>query len=72
MRKQELYEQDLTAVSWRKSTKSGGDGACVEVAELPGGAVALRDSKNPGRGALRFTADEWAAFRDGVRDGEFG
>ncbi|MFD4972758.1 DUF397 domain-containing protein [Streptomyces sp. NPDC058424] len=32
----------------------------------------MRDSNNPETPALRFTAREWAAFRDGVRDGEFG
>lgn len=70
MEKQELYARDISGARWRKSSHSLV--ICVEVAEIGGGAVALRDSKDPGRGDLRFTAEEWAAFRAGVRDGEFG
>lgn len=69
---------DLTGVTWRKSTYSGGNGgACVEVAVLPGSkegsdyVIALRDSKNPEGAALMFTPDEWTAFTAGVLDGEF-
>jgi hypothetical protein len=62
---------DLTRAAWRKSSFSGSGNACVEVADLPGGARAVRDSKNPGGGHLTFTATEWAAFTAGVRDGEF-
>ncbi|MER7805838.1 DUF397 domain-containing protein [Streptomyces sp900116325] len=43
-----------------------------KVADLGGGAVAVRDSNNTDLPPLRFTAKEWAAFRDGVRKGEFG
>jgi hypothetical protein len=56
---------------WRKSSYSTDLGACTEVAALPGGAVAVRDSKNPGGGLLRFTVDEWRAFLSGVKAGEF-
>jgi hypothetical protein len=42
----------------------------VEVADLPG-IVAVRDSKDPDGPKLAFTADEWAAFTAGVKDGEF-
>jgi hypothetical protein len=70
---------DLTGAAWRKSSFSGGNGgACVEVAivsggtEASGGAVALRDSKNPTGPALLFTPDEWREFTRAVRHGEFG
>ena len=50
---------DLREAKWRKSSRSGNVGACVEVAVLPGrgdgtgaGAAALRDSKNPDGGVL--------------------
>jgi hypothetical protein len=43
----------------------------VEIADLGGGAVALRDSTDYTRAPLRFTAAEWAAFTAGVRDGQF-
>ncbi|MGC5014097.1 DUF397 domain-containing protein [Streptosporangium sp. DT93] len=52
---------DLTTATWRKSSLSGANGDCVEVADL-GGVVAVRDSKNPGGPALVLTRDTWSAF----------
>ncbi len=46
---------------WQKSSYTGGQGNCVEVAKLPNG-VAVRDSKDPDGPVLHFTADEWRAF----------
>ncbi|MEU5638397.1 DUF397 domain-containing protein [Streptomyces milbemycinicus] len=69
-RKADLYDLDLTSATWRKSSTSAGEHECVEVAELPGGGRAVRDSKNPEREPLRFTASEWAALRAGVIAGE--
>jgi hypothetical protein len=68
--KAELYAYDLSGLTWRKASASGAEGNCVEVADLPGGAKAIRDSKRPEAGALRYTAAEWAAFRDGLIAGE--
>ena len=56
---------------WRKSSKSGNDGACVEVANLPNGGRAVRDSKDPSGPVLTFTRREWEAFVGGAKDGEF-
>lgn len=57
---------------WRKSSYSGNQGGnCVEVAELPDGGTAVRDSKNPDGPTLHFTPSEWDAFTAGVKDGEF-
>ncbi|MFF7678402.1 DUF397 domain-containing protein [Actinacidiphila glaucinigra] len=70
--KADLYARDLTEARWVKSSKSPYRETCVEVAELAGGAVAIRDSNNTDLPPLRFTAQEWTAFREGVRDGEFG
>ncbi|WP_344046351.1 DUF397 domain-containing protein [Streptomyces thermoalcalitolerans] len=72
-RKAELYEPydfDLTGVTWRKSSASAGEHECVEIAELPGGGRAVRDSKDPERKPLRFTASGWAAFCEGVIAGD--
>lgn len=65
----DLHRFDLATVVWRKASASGGEGNCVEVAQLPLGARAVRDSKEPDREFLRFTASEWAAFRAGVLGG---
>ncbi|MGH3939143.1 MAG: DUF397 domain-containing protein [Pseudonocardiaceae bacterium] len=59
------------AAVWRKSTRSNSIGECVEIADLAGGARAVRDSKDPAGPALRFTPSEWAAFTAGIRNGEF-
>lgn len=69
-RKPELHTYDLSSVAWRKSSASGAEHNCVEVADLTNGAVAIRDSKDPRRAPLRFNAAEWAAFRQGLISGE--
>ncbi|MFC9914266.1 DUF397 domain-containing protein [Streptomyces sp. NPDC127197] len=68
--KAELYAYDLSTAIWRKSSASGAEHDCVEVTDLPGGAKAVRDSKRPEVEPLRYTASEWAAFRQGVISGE--
>ena len=63
---------DLTSARWRKSSYSGTNGGnCVEVAQNLPGAVAVRDSKDPGGPKLIFTPGEWDAFTTGVKGGEF-
>jgi hypothetical protein len=51
----------MTAV-WVKSSLSFSNGNCVEVTELPGGSVGIRNSREPGGPVLRFTRSEWDAF----------
>ena len=60
----------IVAVPWRKATASESNG-CVEVAPLPDGGVAVRDSKNPVGPVLSFSRHEWVSFLLGVRAGEF-
>ena len=62
---------DLRNAQWRTSSHSIANNACVEVADLPGGHRAVRDSKDRSGPALTSTAAEWAAFTAGVRTGEF-
>jgi Domain of unknown function (DUF397) len=60
---------DLTNATWTKASYSGGTGGnCVEVANLPG-AVAVRDSKNPGP-ALVLPPAVFEAMTAAIRSGQ--
>jgi hypothetical protein len=62
---------ELTEVTWQKSRHSNPNGACVEVATLPSGEIAVRNSRFPSGPALVYTRAEIAAFLVGAKDGEF-
>ena len=62
---------ELAEVTWQKSKHSNPNGACVEVAYLPGGEIAVRNSRFPSGPALVYTRAEIAAFLAGAKDGEF-
>ena len=66
--------QDPVRVAWRKSSFSGGNGGsgCVEVALLPGGEVAVRDTKDRTFAPHHHSALAWREFLAAVRAGEFG
>ncbi len=61
----------LPGVSWRKSHYSNPSGNCVEVAELPDGGIAVRNSRHSSGPMLIYTRAEIAAFVHGAKDGEF-
>lgn len=61
---------DLNSARWFKSTRSGANGSCVEVAFVDD-AVAVRDTKDRNGGTQIYTREEWIAFVEGVKDGEF-
>jgi Domain of unknown function (DUF397) len=68
-----MSASDLPAVTWRKSSRSGPQGGnCIEIARLPDGQVAIRNSRHQAGPALVFTSEEWSAFVTGTKDGEFG
>ena len=67
--KDELYAMDISDAVW-ESAPGGPEEEKVEIARLAGGAVAMRNSKDPDT-VLRYTAAEWRAFVLGARDGEF-
>ncbi|MGW3185734.1 DUF397 domain-containing protein [Kitasatospora sp. NPDC001119] len=61
----------IGGVTWVKAKASNVSGQCVELAALPGGDVAVRNSRFPDGVALIFTPGEIRAFRFGMEDGEF-
>ena len=58
-------------LTWRKASASESNGHCVELAALPDGDVAVRNSRDPDGPQLVYTRAEMAAFRDGAKAGEF-
>jgi uncharacterized protein DUF397 len=63
---------DQLGAVWRKSSRSLLTGNCVEVAALPDGGVAVRNSGYQSSPALVYARAEIRAFLEGVKNGEFG
>jgi len=63
-------EIDHHKLHWFKSSFSAA-GNCVEVAHMPGGGVALRDSKDRAKEPHVYTRGEWEAFLRAAKNGEF-
>ncbi|MFI2185303.1 DUF397 domain-containing protein [Streptomyces sioyaensis] len=57
---------------WRKSTYSGKDGNCVEVARVDDSVVGVRDSKAPRGPVLSFSAQAWTALLSDIDRGRLG
>ena len=61
-------------IQWKKAKKSSFEGNCVEVARVRRGyrdVFLVRNSREPQGPVLEFTETEFAAFKDGVRSGDF-
>jgi Domain of unknown function (DUF397) len=64
-----VADSERADIAWRKSTASGSNGDCVEVAFTE--TVLVRNSRDPHGPKLSFSYSEWAAFMIGARLGEF-
>jgi hypothetical protein len=59
---------DFTQFTWRKSSWSAMNGNCVEYAELRGGLVGIRDTKDDGQGpVLVLDSAAWRSFIHGLK-----
>lgn len=53
---------ELARATWRTASYTQANGSCVEVGNLSGRRVAVRDTKDRGGLAMVMTADEWRTF----------
>lgn len=60
----------LSGAAWQKSHHSNPSGECVELALLPDGRVAMRNSRDPGGPAILFARDAVEELLDSARCGE--
>jgi hypothetical protein len=67
----DIAARHLPELAWQKSRRSNPSGNCVEMAALPGGGVAVRNSRHPDGPALIYTRDEILAFLRGAKEGDF-
>ena len=56
---------------WRTASTCPSGSTCVEIAELPEGGAAMRDSKDATSPVLSFDPKGWTTFLAAVRTGEF-
>jgi hypothetical protein len=64
-----LTSKKLVDTSWKTAVMSG-RANCVQIAQCDD-MVMIADSKNAAGPFLSYTAQEWHAFLDGARKGEF-
>ena len=62
---------ELSGAVWRKSQRSNSQGACVEIARISAGTVAMRNSRDPQGPALICQRDAIMALMAGLQDGNF-
>ena len=55
-------ENELARATWRTATYTQGNGSCVEVGNLSGSRIAVRDTKDRDGMAIVMAADTRRAF----------
>lgn len=65
-----LMKAESEPQGWRKAHRSMANGNCVEIRPASG-AVAVRDSQNPGGYVLAYSTESWRAFTLEARLGRF-
>jgi hypothetical protein len=66
-----MTTSEPSAIHWRTSSFSGNNGTCVEVAALPDGHIAVRNSTYPNGAVALFTRAEMNHWINGIKAGEF-
>jgi hypothetical protein len=61
----------LPGAQWCKSSLSSPQGNCVEFAGLPGGRIAMRNSRHPDGPALILTRQQLRDLIDTLKNGDF-
>jgi len=62
---------DTATAEWRRTTNLDGTPGKLEIGFADNGLVALRYAEEPDGTILIYTPEEWDAFVEGVKDGEF-
>ena len=62
--------EDILGALWQKPWSGSNGGACLEVAKLPDGRVAVRQSTDPEGPALVFSAEEIRVFVKSSKEGK--
>ncbi|MET7939703.1 DUF397 domain-containing protein [Streptomyces sp. NPDC005302] len=66
-----ITDSTSTGFHWTKSSYSGGDNNCVEVAHnAMTSAMPVRDSKVPAGPAVVFADTTWGVFVDALKSGD--
>lgn len=65
-----MHTPDFSRAVWRLSSYTGGNGDCVEIAQV-GRHTAVRDSKNPDGPKLMLSTQAVRSFLDEMKAGKY-